>query len=156
MHDGEGERWREARRVCLAVARRYFSADAGEAEDVAQDALIRAWRREGRLRAEDRRRQWLSAITRNEALRHLERRRSEPTDVQSQAHSNDEAMDRAPQRVDLSIALARLAHEDRILLRLRYEEDLTQAAIAIALDMPEGTVKVRLHRAREKLRRILG
>ena len=36
---------------------------------------------------------------------------------------------------------------------MRYEEDLTQAAIAAKLGIPEGTVKVRLHRARNKLRR---
>jgi RNA polymerase sigma-70 factor (ECF subfamily) len=36
---------------------------------------------------------------------------------------------------------------------LRYGEDLTQSAIARRLGIPEGTVKVRLHRARDKLRR---
>jgi RNA polymerase sigma-70 factor (ECF subfamily) len=39
---------------------------------------------------------------------------------------------------------------------LRYGEDMTQAAIAQLLDIPEGTVKVRLHRARDKLRRAFG
>jgi RNA polymerase sigma-70 factor, ECF subfamily len=38
-------------------------------------------------------------------------------------------------------------------VRLRYEEDLTQAGIARRLGIPEGTVKVRLHRVRDKLRR---
>ena len=38
---------------------------------------------------------------------------------------------------------------------MRYEDDLTQAAIARSLDLPEGTVKVRLHRARNKLRGLL-
>ena len=36
---------------------------------------------------------------------------------------------------------------------MRYEEDLTQPAIAARLGIPEGTVKVQLHRARVKLRR---
>ncbi len=36
---------------------------------------------------------------------------------------------------------------------MRYEEDLTQPAIAARLGIPEGTVKVQLHRARLKLRR---
>jgi RNA polymerase sigma-70 factor (ECF subfamily) len=35
---------------------------------------------------------------------------------------------------------------------MKYEEDLTQATIARRLGIPEGTVKVRLHRARNKLR----
>jgi RNA polymerase sigma-70 factor (ECF subfamily) len=155
MCEGDGERWAEARRICLSVARRYFRTDPGEAEDVAHDALVRAWRQEARLRARDRRRQWLSVIARHEALRHLGRQRSEPTDALVQAHSEDDSLDQAPERLDLRAALSTLAEADRTLLRMRYEEDLTQAAIAVALGMPEGTVKVRLHRARERLRRAL-
>lgn len=58
-------------------------------------------------------------------------------------------------RIDLRTALATLDERDRTLLLLRYGEDLTQPAIAQLLDMPEGTVKVHLHRARAKLRRAL-
>jgi len=43
----------------------------------------------------------------------------------------------------------------RELLRMRYDLDLTQVEIAARLGLPEGTVKVRLHRARAKLRRDL-
>ena len=43
----------------------------------------------------------------------------------------------------------------RELLRMRYDLDLTQVEIAARLGLPEGTVKVRLHRARAKLRRAL-
>ena len=45
-----------------------------------------------------------------------------------------------------------LSERDRQLLEMRYEEDLTQGMIARRLGIPEGTVKVRLHRARAKLR----
>lgn len=57
------------------------------------------------------------------------------------------------ERADLHAALKRLDEKDRRLLALRYDEDLTQAAIARRLGIPEGTVKVRLHRVRAKLRR---
>ena len=53
----------------------------------------------------------------------------------------------------LHAALELLSDRDRQLLELRYTEDLTQQAIARRLGIPEGTVKVRLHRARDKLRR---
>ena len=49
-------------------------------------------------------------------------------------------------------ALSVLGPEDRALLRLRYEEDLTQGQVAERLGIPEGTVKVRLHRVRARLR----
>lgn len=57
------------------------------------------------------------------------------------------------ERADIHAALGCLSERDRLLLHLRYDEDLTQAAIASRLGIPEGTVKVRLHRARDKLRR---
>lgn len=57
------------------------------------------------------------------------------------------------EHADLQAALRRLSQPDRRLLAMRYVEDLTQAAIASRLGIPEGTVKVRLHRARNKLRR---
>ncbi len=58
------------------------------------------------------------------------------------------------ERADLHAALQRLSDRDRQLLELRYTEDLTQSAIAQRLGIPEGTVKVRLHRARNKLRQV--
>jgi RNA polymerase sigma-70 factor (ECF subfamily) len=57
------------------------------------------------------------------------------------------------ERADLYAALEHLNDRDRELLTLRYNEDLTQSAIALRLGIPVGTVKVRLHRARDKLRR---
>lgn len=64
----------------------------------------------------------------------------------------DEGLVSAVDRADLQRALKTLNPPDRLLMRLRYEEDLTQPVIARLLDLPEGTVKVRLHRARSKLR----
>ncbi len=58
------------------------------------------------------------------------------------------------ERADLHAALGCLTERDRRLLEMRYGEDLTQRTIAARLGIPEGTVKVRLHRARDKLRRV--
>lgn len=52
-------------------------------------------------------------------------------------------------------AIGRLAPDDRTLLLLRYGEDLSQPEVARRLDLPEGTVKVRLHRVRQQLRKAL-
>jgi RNA polymerase sigma-70 factor (ECF subfamily) len=54
--------------------------------------------------------------------------------------------------LDVDRALDRLTTDDRALVTLRYRADLTQAEIARLTGIPEGTVKVRLHRARSKLR----
>jgi len=64
----------------------------------------------------------------------------------------DERVLAAVELADLHAAMDALSQRDRRLLEMRYAEDLTQAAIAQRLGIPEGTVKVRLHRARAKLR----
>ena len=56
------------------------------------------------------------------------------------------------ERVDIDRVLEDLSTDDRRLLELRYTDDLTQPAVAVALGIPEGTVKVRLHRLRSRLR----
>jgi RNA polymerase sigma-70 factor (ECF subfamily) len=66
--------------------------------------------------------------------------------------AEDEAVLAAVELADLHAALDRLNARDRKLLEMKYEEDLTQPMIARRLGIPEGTVKVRLHRARNKLR----
>jgi RNA polymerase sigma-70 factor (ECF subfamily) len=57
--------------------------------------------------------------------------------------------------LDLRRALSAITPDERELLTLRYGCDLTQPDIARALDIPEGTVKVRLHRARRRVRSVM-
>jgi RNA polymerase sigma-70 factor (ECF subfamily) len=150
----DGWEWGEAHRVCLRLAYRYAS-NPSEAEDIAQDALLRAWRRRSTLREAERRNQWLATIVRNEAFRQHSRLRPDPTATIEiyEEGVEDARVVATVERADLHAALRRLSDRDRELLALRYAEDLTQAAIARKLGIPEGTVKVRLHRARDKLRR---
>jgi RNA polymerase sigma-70 factor, ECF subfamily len=149
----DGWEWGEAHRVCLRMAYRYAS-NPSEAEDIAQDALLRAWRRRSTLREADRRNQWLATIVRNEAFRQHARVRPDPTAaIETYEAAEDAQVVATVERADLHAALRRLSERDRQLLELRYTEDLTQQAIARRLGIPEGTVKVRLHRARNKLRR---
>ncbi len=150
----EGWKWGEAHKVCLRLAYRYAS-NPSEAEDIAQDAMLRAWRRRSTLRDSERRNQWLATIVRNEAFRQHARLRPDPiATIEGHEGAEDEQVVATVERADIQAALDRLSERDRQLLHLRYEEDLTQAAIASRLGIPEGTVKVRLHRARDKLRRV--
>ena len=137
----------------MRLAYRYAS-NPSEAEDIAQEALLRAWRRRSTLREAGSRKQWLAAIVRNEAFRYYSRPRPDPTDLlELYEGREDELVLSTVDRADLQAALQGLSERERILLSLRYEEDLTQPAIAARLGIPEGTVKVQLHRARVKLRR---
>jgi len=135
----------------------HYSSNPNEAEDIAQDALLRAWRRRSTLRDGARRKEWLGTIVRNEAFRHHSRVRPDPVDeVESWEGEEDERIVSTVERADLHAALKRLSERDRKLLELRYKEDLTQEAIARRLGIPDGTVKVRLHRVRHRLREAMG
>jgi RNA polymerase sigma-70 factor, ECF subfamily len=130
-----------------------YASNPSEAEDIAQDALLRAWRRRSTLREADRRNQWLATIVRNEAFRQHARLRPDPTaTIETYDGAEDAQVVATVEKADLHAALKRLTDRDRRLLEMRYDEDLTQSTIAERLGIPEGTVKVRLHRARDKLR----
>jgi RNA polymerase sigma-70 factor (ECF subfamily) len=117
--------------------------------------LLRAWRRRSTLREPDRRNQWLATIVRNEAFRVHARVRPDPiATIEAQEGEEDAHVVATVERADLRAAMARLKDRDREILEMRYTEDLTQAAIAHKLGIPEGTVKVRLHRARARLKRV--
>ncbi|HET7445455.1 MAG TPA: sigma-70 family RNA polymerase sigma factor [Solirubrobacterales bacterium] len=150
----DGWEWGEAHRVCLRLAYRYAS-NPSEAEDIAQDALLRAWRHRSTLREVDRRNQWLATIVRNEAFRQHARVRPDPTAaIEAQEGVEDQRVLATVELADLHAALKRLNERDRELLEMRYSQDLSQAEIARKLGIPEGTAKVRLHRARDRLRRV--
>ena len=146
--------WPHLHSRCRQEAHRLLR-DPHDAEDAAQEALARAWRKRHTCRTPGAPVPWLLQITRNEALRMMGRRRDEP-EPEPGASAADSTCDLGTEelatRVDVRRAVSRLDTADRVLLHLRYGQDLKQGSIADLLDTPEGTVKVRLYRARERLR----
>ena len=131
------------------------SVTAADAEDAAQEALLRAWKARRTCAAAEDPAAYVAAIARNEALR-LRDRRTRLAEVaapeEGTAGRDDDALVDVVERAALRSAFDRLTEHERRLLGLRYVEDLTQPVIARLLGIPEGTVKVQLHRARRKLR----
>jgi RNA polymerase sigma-70 factor (ECF subfamily) len=150
--------WAAARQRCLREARRILG-NRDDAEEAVQEAFMRAWRKRASCRTPSAPLPWLIQITRNESMRLAARRSrrqaSEIPDAEPEpapVNGAETPLDRALTTVATEQALSILGEDERRLLRLRYEEDLTQGQVAAALGVPEGTVKVRLHRVRARLR----
>jgi RNA polymerase sigma-70 factor, ECF subfamily len=149
--------WQAARDRCRREADRYLR-DPVAAEDVVQEALLRAWRGRSSCATPEAPIPWLLAITRNEALRWKARTGHDRDTLDPHAlaavveDGTADPAETATDRVWLRTAVARLSAPDQRLLRMRYERDLTTAQIAERLGTPEGTVKIRLHRLRTRLR----
>jgi len=143
-------------RQCLREARRI--APPADAADIAQEALIRAWKSLRTAPAPDHPAAWLRTIVRREAIRH-HARNGVLTSLDEHGDLTDREASKRLEVLDLQVDVRRavrsLTPQDRKLLALRYVDDLTQPAVALALGIPEGTAKVRLHRARGRLQQVL-
>jgi RNA polymerase sigma-70 factor (ECF subfamily) len=152
---GPGLNWEELSRRCRREARSR-TTDRVAADDVAQEALLRAWRAWSRGVRPDCPEAWLVTITRREVARwdagpSARSWRSARDEIELDDPGRDDP-DAIVERAHVRGVLETLQPEDRLLVRLRYEEDLTQAEVARRLGTPEGTAKVRLHRLRARLR----
>ncbi|HSH59640.1 MAG TPA: RNA polymerase sigma factor [Acidimicrobiales bacterium] len=132
-----------------------------DAQDVMQEAYFRAWKGLKRYRGDAAFTTWMYRITANCASSHLSRRTRDRHDRLDDDHVlTDDRMDSDPEaqvgaaseRERLQSALASLSPEMRSVVVLRDVYDLPHEVIAAELGISEGAAKVRLHRARRKLR----
>lgn len=125
------------------------------AEDAVQEALGRAWERSERGVRIDSLPAWVAAVARNllrDRLRRLlaERRaRTRMPAPNDRSDSGDVAA--VERRADVRRAIAAMPRRQREVAVFRYYLDLDIAEIAAAFNLPEGTVKSALHRARRSL-----
>ncbi|HEY2785977.1 MAG TPA: sigma-70 family RNA polymerase sigma factor [Fimbriiglobus sp.] len=141
---------------------------AEDAADVVQDAFVNAYQALGTFKGDSELYTWLYRIAYNLAISQMRKRRpvvsldvargSDPT-ADPIDHSADtrpgEALERREDEAGLFIALARLSPEHRDVLVMKDLDGQRYEEIAVVLDVPIGTVRSRLHRARLELRQIL-
>lgn len=172
--DGDGVAFeaimRRHNQLLFRTARSIVHNDA-EAEDVVQDAYLRAWRALGNYRAESKLSTWLVRITTNEALGRLRRKSAQiiPLEAAMTSHEseaqtalNDEP-ERSPEQSMMRVQMRKLleARIDllpeafRTVFMLRAIEEMSVEEIAEALEIPEATVRTRFFRARSLLRESL-
>ena len=156
------DKWDWGRLHALATREtRRVLRDDQLAEDAAQEAVIRAWRMRAKCRTAWAPDAWVAQIARREALRSYrrlarQRRREAWLDI-DERDADLPGRGGVPDPVDLDVrkAVRLLPRADRELMTLRYAFELTQPEVAEALGVPEGTAKIRLHRARARLRALL-
>jgi RNA polymerase sigma-70 factor (ECF subfamily) len=132
----------------------------GEVEDIVQDVFLAAFKRRETFRDESSQWTWLAAIAINRCrtyrrrklleFRWLKRARPNSAVERNPNLERDETAQRVRQ------AVAALPDRDREVIVLYYLEDWSVADISRATGISAGTIDVRLHRAREKLRKSLG
>lgn len=138
-----------------------LTGDEEDARDVVQETYLRAYRGLARFRGDAQFSTWLYRITANCATTHLGRRARHRHDpLPDDAPLRDERpaaqpelrLEHAGTRAELREALRRLPPKLRAVVVLRDVYDLPHEAIAAELGISESAAKVRLHRARRKLR----
>lgn len=124
-----------------------------ESEDAVSSAIIKAHTHIASLRNRSALKPWLFRIVRNECYSMAKlRQRTVPID-EEMSYPHEAGTE---YRVDVENALARLPQEQREAITLYYICDHSVNDIAEILEVPSGTVKSRLSRARAELKRLLG
>jgi RNA polymerase sigma-70 factor (ECF subfamily) len=136
----------------------WLCRDPAIAEDVVQEALLRAWKSLDGLRDDAAAKQWVLTIVRRENARYFERKRLETVDIDNLtasqaamlAESSDSDLD------DVRQAIYRLEDDYREPLVLQVLMGHSTKEIAELMDIKPGAVLTRLHRARNKLKDEIG
>jgi RNA polymerase sigma-70 factor (sigma-E family) len=132
-----------------------FTGDRRLAEELAQEAFVKTCQHWEKVRTMDAPGAWVHRVGINLAISRARRRRTELRVVQREAHdarTASVAADAGLGDAAVRAAVAALPDDERAVVVLRFHADLSVAAAAAALGVPEGTVKTRTRRALGRLR----
>lgn len=140
-------------------------SNKGDVEDLAQEVFIRAYQS---LKRYDPQRQfstWLYTIAKNLSIDYLRKKRLQIVSLetplfprrefQDLENNPEEVFQRTTEQMQLLKAITLLSEEYSLVIRLRHLKGYTYQEISAILDLPLGTIKSRIYRARSELRKIL-
>jgi RNA polymerase sigma factor (sigma-70 family) len=144
------------REAWLRALLKRLTGNAAEADDLAQEVFLRAWKRLHGLREAAAFGAWLRRLAVNQFI-DAKRIARETDEIAETAASEDVAPERmAGARIDLERALALLSPSERLCVTLNLGEGLSHGEIVETTGLPLGTVKSHVKRGTEKLRKMLG
>lgn len=141
-----------------------ITRDEHDAADAAQEAFVRAFRALESFRLGEPFRPWLMRIVTNQALNRIQavkrrtgmtERYAQTVDAAMESPNVQRALETREKNELLVRAVGRLKPDEQVLITLRYFIELPEVEVAQTLDIPQGTVKSRLHRTLGKLREII-
>ena len=153
------ERFISEVRACQGQLRRFLASLCGDtalADDIAQEALVRAYVASGRFIGNFK--AWLFRIAYNCFIDNLRRVRQPATDLDAPEAlhvAGGEESDASFKHEELQRALARIPEKERTAIVLHYFEDLPVKEIATVMDIPSGTVKYYLSVGRDHLKQYI-
>ena len=133
------------------------------AQDVAQDVFMKVWKALPNYRGDATASSWIYTITRNTCLSELKKRAlrksvslaDEAVEAEVDRQTASVRMENAAgQQMDVQVMLAQLPEHYRQVVTLFYMEQKSYDEVAAMLDVPIGTVKTHLHRAKKELMRL--
>jgi len=135
----------------------WLSRDKAIADDVVQEALLRAWKSLDALRDDAAAKPWLLTIVRRENARYFERRRLETVDIDNLTASQAALLAEQPDDNlnDMRMAIFELDDDYREPLVLQVLMGFSTNEIAEQMGLKQGAVLTRLHRARAKLKDVM-
>ena len=127
--------------------------DGSAAEDIVQEASFTAWRKLGRMQDQGRLRPWFLGVVANKCRNYRRSRWSAKVEIGvPERITVVSAEDRALHGADLRRAIARLGHDDRLVVVLYFYLDMPVDEVASVIGKSAGATRTRLHRAVKKLR----
>lgn len=154
------------RRSILKIHLQRTGGNAHDADDLLQETLIKAYLNLHRYDSRYTFGQWIFAIGRNTFIDYVRRRRddlsidnipkeSSPISPVSAIPTPEESLIRSQQRVQFTACLEKMPEGYRQLIELRFLKEYSYEEIAAELNQPMGTIKTRIHRAREMMCRLI-
>jgi RNA polymerase sigma-70 factor (ECF subfamily) len=161
LHQGRPEALEECYRALGPLVSSYLAryVPQSDIEDVLQRVFYEVWRVHERYDPGLSLRAWVLGIARKRAIDHLRKRRDVVVPIESMREiGGDDGREVAERLVwadEVRTALDQLAEPQRQVLELAYFDGYTQSEIALALDIPLGTVKTRTSRGLQRMAGLL-
>lgn len=141
--------------LCLG----FFEGDEEQAKDLAQEVFIQVWNNLTKFRGDAAPKTWIYRITVNTCLNFLKKQKSQNRRLAEVLRTKDPTQDAPAEEVDpvqvLYAAMAQLSEIDRLVTGLVLDE-VPQREIAAILGISDGNLRVRIHRIKKRLKKIIG